>query len=365
MGLGPAAPADLSAAEFPDVYTAFNAEAAYVNAHGGANGHKIVVDVCYDQGDANVAAGCAKQAVSQGDVAVMAPFIETSDNVLPILEAAHIPYFGQAAVSPLDYSSPASYPIAGGIPIDYGAMGYGLATRGCKKLGILATATSTNEAATPYIARAAESEGAKVVINTTIPETSVDASSQVAEIEQAGAECLAIDVNPNQGPPILEAVNQSGQKLTVAGLTASFPNSLLKTIGTAANGLILDGSEALPSDTSNPAILQMIATTKKYEPSSPQVSSNFGTLAYSDAVMMFTKVIPSVSGTVTGAKVASAIEGLKNANTGITPAYTGSTPPAIASLPRIINYGVTFWKVENGVPVSIQKGFVDIAKSVS
>lgn len=48
-GLGPDAPAAVEAVAAPEVFTVFKAAAEYVNAHGGAGGHKIQVDTCYDR----------------------------------------------------------------------------------------------------------------------------------------------------------------------------------------------------------------------------------------------------------------------------------------------------------------------------
>jgi ABC-type branched-subunit amino acid transport system substrate-binding protein len=365
ISIGSAAPATLSSIEFPDVDTVVEAEAAYVNAHGGAGGHKVVVDTCYDQGDPNIAATCARKAVSNKDVAVTAPLAITADSILPVLAAAHIPYFGSTPVSPDDYVNPDSFPIAGGIPIDYGGEGALLATHGCKKVGILYTDSSQESAGVPYIAKGAESNGAQVVAKVAFPATSVNAAPVVAQIEDAGATCMATSLSPNQGPPVVLAANQSGKKLTVSGITASFPNSLLKTLGPAANGLLLSGPESLPSDTQNPSIKQMLAVSKQYEGSSPQPSSNFAVLGWAGANLLFGKVIPSITGPVTGASVTSAIESLKGATTGVTQPYTGSAPAPLSQYPRLINYGTTFWQVDNGLPKSIQKGFVNLTKSVS
>src|SRR6266852_7357133 len=92
--LGPAAPAAVEPVEDSGALTVFKAAADYVNAHGGAGGHKIQVDTCHDQADPSLSTTCARQAVANHDVAVVAPLILTSGNVIPILAQAHIPYFG-------------------------------------------------------------------------------------------------------------------------------------------------------------------------------------------------------------------------------------------------------------------------------
>src|SRR5260370_18645338 len=109
--LGPAAPAAVEPVEDSGALTVFKAAADYVNAHGGAGGHKIQVDTCHDQADPSLSATCARQAVANHDVAVVAPLILTSANVIPILTQAHIPYFGAFPVSPGALSSPDSFPV--------------------------------------------------------------------------------------------------------------------------------------------------------------------------------------------------------------------------------------------------------------
>jgi ABC-type branched-subunit amino acid transport system substrate-binding protein len=365
ISIGPNAPAALSGAEFPDVNTAITAAVDAANARGGVNGKLLKLEFCYDQGDPNLSASCARQAVSDHDAVVMTPVELNADSILPILAPAHIPYFGNLPLSPDDFTSPDSFPLAGGLPADYGGVGVLLATHGCKKIGVIYNSQVNTEAGLPFIDQGATANGAKVVASVGLAAGSTTVSPQVAEVESKGADCIAVAIDPNQGPPVVQAVRQSGKNVTVGGITGSFPNSLLATLGSAGNGILLSGGEALPSDTSIPQIAQMLATCKRYEPNSPQPSSAYAVLGWADAQILINNVLPAVKGAVTGSSVTAAIQQLKNATTGVIGPYTADLKAPLPNYPRLKNYGAQFYRVENGVPQLISKGFVDLAPSLT
>ena len=363
-GIGPDAPAAVEPVAAPEVFTVFEAAADYANAHGGAGTHKIQVDNCYDQGSPTLSASCARQAVANHDVAVVAPLILTADNVLPILAQAHIPFFGAFPLSPMDFSSPDSFPVTAGAVGEEAGVGYILARNGCKKMGVLYTAEPVTEATVPDVAAAADANGAQVVAKVSLPMTSVDASSQIAQIESAGAGCVALVVQNNQVPGIVVAIKQSGKQLMIGSPSAGFAGSVLRTLGGNANGAYLTGSAALPTDTGNPVVAQMLAAAKQYQGGSQQPQSSFSTLTWADAQLLFNDVIAKVNGPVTGQSVTAGIEALKDATTGVIGPYTGSTVPALSAYPRLINYGLTFWQIKDDKPMSIQSGFTDVAGSL-
>jgi ABC-type branched-subunit amino acid transport system substrate-binding protein len=363
--LGPAAPAAVEPVEDAGALTEFKAAADYVNAHGGAGGHKVQVDTCHDQANPSLSATCARQAVTNHDVAVVAPLILTSDNVIPILARAHIPYFGAFPVSPSDFSSPDSFPVTAGAVGEEAGVGYLLAKKGCKKMGVLYTAEPVTEATVPDVSAAARANGAQVVAKVSLPMTSVDASSEIAQIENAGAECVALVLQDNQIPAVVLAIRQSGKPLLIGSPSAGFAHKILEAIGSGANGVYLTGSAALLTDTRNPDIEQMFSAERQYEASAPQPESPFSVLAWADAQLLFNDVVAKINGDVTGQTVTAGIEALKGATTGAIGSYTGSTPPAVSAYPRLINYSLTFWQIENGQPQSIQSGFTNIASSLT
>jgi ABC-type branched-subunit amino acid transport system substrate-binding protein len=267
-------------------------------------------------------------------------------------------------VSPSDFSSPDSFPVTAGAVGEEAGVGYLLAKKGCKKMGVLYTAEPVTEAVVPDVSAAATANGARIVAKVSLPMTSVDASSEIAQIENAGAGCVALVLQNNQIPAVVVAIRQSGKNLMIGSPSAGFAHKILAAIGANANGVYLTGSETLLTDTGNPTVAQMLAAEKQYEGSSPQPESPLAVLAWADAQLLFNDVIPKIKGDVTGKSVTAGIEALKGATTGVTAPYTGSTPPALSAYPRLINYGVTFWQIENGGYQPIQGGFTDIAGSL-
>src|SRR4051794_35323168 len=77
---------------FPEIKDVFTVATDQVNKAGGINGHQINVTYCNDQGNANAAGACARQAVSGKMALVVGPFSLFGSSILPILEAAKIPY---------------------------------------------------------------------------------------------------------------------------------------------------------------------------------------------------------------------------------------------------------------------------------
>ncbi len=72
----------------PQIVTGAQAAANQVNAAGGVNGRKIEILSCNTQGNPNVSASCAREAVSDHVAAVVGLLSITSSSVIPILAAA-------------------------------------------------------------------------------------------------------------------------------------------------------------------------------------------------------------------------------------------------------------------------------------
>ena len=78
----------------PERASAVNARLDVLNAAGGINGYKIVLDACDEKGDPNVASDCARKFVSDKDVASVSDLSIFGQKYNPILLAAGIPRIG-------------------------------------------------------------------------------------------------------------------------------------------------------------------------------------------------------------------------------------------------------------------------------
>ena len=280
---------------------------------------------------------------------------------MPVLAAAGIPYFGATPLSPDDFTSPDSYPIADGLPIDQGSITYNLAKHGCKQIALIYDDTPQVVAGVPNTVKVAVAMGAEVVAKIVMPNTAVSAAAQVSQAISAGATCIGDAALQNQTPAVILAAKQSGHSLLIGAATAVLPNSVLKDLGSNANGVLLSGPELIPTDTWNPQIRAMLAATKTYEANSTQPYSPFAVLAWAGAELLFKQVIPAIKGDVTASAVRAGIEALKDAQTGVTLPFTASAPAPLANFPRLRNYGIFTWVIKNVVPVPEESGFVNLA----
>ena len=255
-----------TAFSFPEIASGAEAAAGAINAVGGVNGHKIQVDTCNDQGDPNVAATCGRTAVQGGYAAVINTVSLYANSYLPILQAGSVPAIGGTPLTGDDFTSPVSFPAAGGDPLDYGAAGYVAAKTGCKTAGIIRdTAAATNESTVNEETGFTVGGGSPVKTVVELAGTSPDFSGPVSQIDSSGVDCLLIGEPPQAIVKIVQAVRQSGKpNLPIYTEAAALPQALVTSLGKAADGVIVTASVAVPTQAATPAFW---ADMTKYEPS--------------------------------------------------------------------------------------------------
>src|SRR4029079_7059871 len=104
-----------------------------INNAGGIGGHEVKLVTCNDEADPNKAADCAQQAVDEGVAAMVGGFTANGDAVMPILEAAGIPWFAPPGISAAELSSENSYPITSGV-LGLAGLGQMAAQDGCESV---------------------------------------------------------------------------------------------------------------------------------------------------------------------------------------------------------------------------------------
>lgn len=96
----------------PEVGASLEAAAQAVNTTCAA-GRPIDLDVCDDEGDANLAQDCARQAVEGEYLALVGSLSVVIESALPITDEAGIPNFGNIGSSAAELTSPNSFPLGG------------------------------------------------------------------------------------------------------------------------------------------------------------------------------------------------------------------------------------------------------------
>jgi ABC-type branched-subunit amino acid transport system substrate-binding protein len=124
-----------------DYQAAFRAAERSINAHGGIRGRPVVVEVCDDRNDPNLAQACARQLVAHGVVATAGDVSELTMVEGPILNEAGIPRVGNFPLNPEDSTLPNAFPLEGGLFTQMAGDLVGLRRRGLHTLFVVTVDT--------------------------------------------------------------------------------------------------------------------------------------------------------------------------------------------------------------------------------
>jgi len=332
-----------AAFSFPEIEDGARAAAESINAAGGVNGHKIQIDACNDQGDPNVAGTCARTAVQKKYSGVIMTTELYSASILPLLQAAKIPAVGATPLTTPDFTSSVSFPISGGNPLDYGGIGFTAGKTGCKKAGIIQDVAAATNESSAAITRGARAAGVTIATTVKAAGTSPDFSSPVSQVVTSGVDCLLVAEQPTAIAKIVGAVRQSAKPtLPVYTAAVAFPSALVKALGVAANGVIVNSSVQQPSATSTPLFW---ADMTKYRPKAERSVSSY--LAW--AGVQIVKDVAGPAGATTGPSLLAALGKASNIDVqGLAQPLDYSKPPTGTQFPRVFATSNFAWKINNG-----------------
>jgi hypothetical protein len=350
-----------TATNAPDAAKVVQAVVDDLNAKNGAkiNGYKLQVTIC----GPNLAAGiseasgpakseeCARKAVGEGDVALVAPFDTSAQASLPILEQAGIAYLGSPCVcTPLDLTSKVSFPLIAGVAVTGAGLAQLAADDKCKKISNFQLDLAAADTIPAFFI-----SGLKVVKNapefagtTRIPISFTDPSALVANATD-GVDCVMYE-NAVNTPAIMTAWQQAGVKAHISAIDLFSPQDMA-TFGKGdgpLNGATL--SLSLPTSTSK-AWAPFFAVMKKY-------GSDLGTRPRTDFASAqkniwvgfqgFANVLNHSSGAVTRTSVMNYLNGAAAFDIGhpdIVPVLNLSKEFPLAGANRLFNRNVIFGSI--------------------
>jgi ABC-type branched-subunit amino acid transport system substrate-binding protein len=350
---------------YPEGPPAFEAQVKKINEEGGVNGSEIELTICNDQGNPQVAAHCAQEAVEKHIVAVMGSYSVQAAAFIPILEAAHIPYVGADATQTIESTAEVSFPLENQYGL-YGSMGYAAGTKGCKKSGIItenygAATDSEDEAA----AKAFEGspDGEKMVKRVEVGSSTTDYAPPIATLISAGAECIIAPLPPEELPKMISAIKQSSDpEAQVAVTAASLPIEELEALGSQGEGLLVGSAGYVPGAEGAPAeVTEALKMVEEFEPSAEH---NTFTLAAIASVRILAHVAEEAGGEISAESMLKGMGELEAFETGVAPAYTTTKEGPLPGKPRLFNLQVLAYEVKGGKQVPITKEFVDLGPTI-
>jgi ABC-type branched-subunit amino acid transport system substrate-binding protein len=327
-----------------------------INASGGVNGHRLDVVQCDTQNNPNGAAACGREMVSDGVVAVVGSITGFGAQIIPILDAAHIPSLGQIAVGSADSTNPDGFPFAPS-GIDAAAGEPALAVSLGKKKISQVRVDLTVVASLPKLAAIGLApHGLKLINGVAIPMNSPDMSSYVAAASANGTDAISIVLQPGDLENFVKAAKQADFTGALVSDSANVLRDIKDGFASTMNG-VYAVDECLPaSDTADSAVAAMDAQINAVDPT--VVKDNTVEDAWA-SVYLFKRVAKGMSN-VTGARIIAAMPRITNFTTGVFPPINFSQPvKAIPGL-HIFNPNVLFEQVRHGVLVPLTGHFTNV-----
>jgi hypothetical protein len=370
-----------TATNAPDAAKVAQAVIDDLNAKNGAaiNGYKIQLTIC----GPNLAAGtaeaagpakseeCARKAVSEGDVAMVAPFDTAAQAALPIMEQAGMAYLGSPCVcTPLDLTSKVSFPLVGGTAVLGAGLAQMAADDGCKKISNFQLDLAAADTIPAFfIAGLGVVKNAPKFAGTTrIPVNFTDPSALVANATD-GVDCVMYE-NAVNTPAIMTAWQQAGVKAHISAVDLFSPQDMA-TFG-KGDGPLNGATVDLPLPTSDSkAWAPFFAVLKKYGGDLGSRPSNDFSSASKNiwvSFQAFANVLNHSSGAVTRTSVMNYLNGASKFDIGypqILPVLNLSKEFSLAGANRLFNRNVVYATIKEGILTSGKNAkFHDVTKIV-
>jgi ABC-type branched-subunit amino acid transport system substrate-binding protein len=312
----------------PETQGGLNAAVAEINHTGGIHGHPIDMAVCDTQGNENLAESCAQQAVQNKDVAVLAPGNVLTAGMIPTLQKAGIALFGADTNTPLDTTSPISFPAVAGAYDLNNASGPIAKQIGCKKISTV------------------------VIEAPDITTVIVNFSDTLAAVQATGADCVTTALSIAQTTGFLTAWKQSGSKLKV--IIPGTTIAPLTSIASIDTGITVYSPVRLPSD---PLAAPTVADVTKYAPGA--VISSRSIESYAIGQLFAEALTKANPATYTASTVLAALNNdLRNAPSGNILAPYSTVPTTVSGQQRAFNKSVVAYDVSGTTTKTVTPAWV-------
>lgn len=345
---------------FPEMTTAIQAAEKAVNDSGGISGRPLKVDVCDTTSpvNPNPTVTCLRGvAANQNIVADVGDYSSFADVATPLENSAHLVQIGGVPLGLSQQKLPNSYPL---VMPEEEAFGAVLVEIGSKKPGLLYIDIPTAQKAFTQINEYLTAGGSKVQLTAKEPAplTATDLSPQAAAL--CGNDDVAMSVAPTQIAQFLTAHQQGScptQKVVTAVLGIA---STLPSLGSLANGLVVDSGLPLVTDTSVPGVRMFIDQMNAVDPKAAKDEVSESAWV---AVWAFAQEARELKGPITRDTVWDQWSHIGSFQ------LFGMLPPGlnlqqgITQIPdstRITNHWIEYGTVENGAVRPSGKGWVNV-----
>ncbi len=317
---------------------AMKAAIKYYNAHGGLNGHPLVLDQCDTQYIASLEAQCAQKLVNDHAVADIGG--DTNTNVTAVqstLDAAGIPRIGMLMGSITEYQSMNDYAIEPGMILMLGGMEVELIKHGAKKVSMVTVDTPQAAQLKALLAPIAVAAGGELVNVVLIPGTATDYTQYLTAAEANGATGAALAVGTAQANAFVQVYNQLKPTLKMSASSGTYSSDDLKKLGPWAHQAYYTYGVPIGNDPKVPGLKNVSTVLTEGGSGLTPASTEGQAIIPVMAMRGFMEAAGTITGDITGKSVQAAMNAATNLNMwGITPPWTPS---------KYISAGTTFGSI--------------------
>lgn len=315
----------------------------YLNSRGGLSGHKIVLEVKNDQGDASTAVSVVQEALSSGtkpDLVLPGSTSNETVALLPLLARNNL--LSIATTGSAEITDTAKYPLSFGAtfqpqdgPDSEAAY---LAKRGYKTVGVMSANDAYGTSWFSFISSALKAQKLKEVAVSYDP-TTLDLSPEMTKLDSYHPDVILVEgfgapigaifaarvkLGNYSIPLVADNTISSGDPWTTVGNPAAFKNSVEQAYAV---------QQYQPPASQRPAVQTLLTWVKKLGP----VKAALSLYALSWDILQTVKAAVAKAGSLDPSKLASAIEHLSASdaawtqNGGAAPGFTATTHFAVST----------------------------------
>ncbi|MDQ0691411.1 ABC transporter substrate-binding protein [Arthrobacter sp. W4I7] len=232
-----------------------------INARGGIHGRPLELLYCNERSEAAAAEQCAREAVKEDVLAVVAMTSSRgAAQIYHVLEAADIPVLGATALSTADYTSPVAFNVDGGAMVAFTLCPTNLAMGGATKQAMVRADLDVAAGLEPLVAKgidaADRAEDSKVVLK--IPASATDYSGYIRQLKDAGVTGVTSAVSQTTQVQLLQTAETLGSDMKVCADTGNMSPETLAQLGAAADRFYTVGLPPIDPSSSVPGVAQFV-----------------------------------------------------------------------------------------------------------
>jgi len=269
---------------------------AWVNAHGGLNGHPVKLESYDDQGDPATAVSFAKQLESKGAIAFLWNYsLFTSQTLIPAISKMGIPWIGGDDFDPAMYTTPFMFP--NNTPVRYQD-----ATTAAYAKSLGKTVAAEWWCIEAYACQRAQqsddangglaSAGQKVVMNVSVSLTQPSYLSQCSTAKSKGVQYIMAHLDGASFIRAKRDCNQIGYDPMICNVAGAITPQLLTTEGTKGPDEVCFGVSSFPWWASETAMQKAFQDAiAQYAPGTPTAYGSSGVWAAGEILRSSSKYL--------------------------------------------------------------------------